>query len=145
MESDFGFMPHPKYDENQEEYYSLISGWGGLGVCIPYVLDPEKEDFVSAVMEEMAVQGKNLLTVAFIEKLCKLQKTTDDRSKDMLDIVFNNAGCELGQIHKIGTFPTEFQKMLSGKKTDVASLIDQFKDKAQNDIDLLISAIENMQ
>ena len=145
MTGDFGFLPHPKYDENQEDYYSLISPWGGMGIAVPYTLGTEEEDFVSAVMEEMAVQGKNVLTGAYIEKLCKLQKTTDERSKDMLDIVFTNSGCELGMIHKFGNFPSELQTMLSTNKTQIKSIIDGKVSQAEGDIQALISAVQNMQ
>ena len=145
MTSDFGFLPHPKYDENQDQYYSLISPWGGLAVAVPFTIDYEDEAFVSAVMEEMAVQGKNHLTDAYTEKLCKLQKTTDDRSKDMLDIVFQSAGCDLGMIHKIGGYDTEVRNFLSNKNTNIASLIEAKESKANEDINKLISSIENMQ
>ena len=144
MTGDFGFLPHPKYDENQEDYYALISPWGGLGVAVPYALDTQYEDYVSAVMEEMAVQGKNLLTPAYIEKLCKLQKTTDERSKDMLDIIFTNSGCELGMIHAIGGFPALLHKLLSDKSTDIQSAVDAAMDKANSDIQKIIDAMENM-
>ena len=145
MTGDFGFLPHPKYDENQDDYYALISPWGGLAVAVPYTVDTEDEDFVSAVMEEMAVQGKNILTPAYIEKLCKLQKTTDERSKDMLDIIFTNSGCELGMIHAIGGFPALLHKLLSDKSTDIKSAVDAAMDKANSDIQKIVDAIENMQ
>ena len=145
MTGDFGFLPHPKYDENQEDYYSLISPWGGMGITVPYTLDTDQEDFVSAVMEEMAVQGKNVLTGAYIEKLCKLQKTTDERSKDMLDIVFTNSGCELGMIHKFGNLQSDIQVMLSSKNTNVKSTIDGKVSQAESDIQALINAVQNMQ
>jgi len=144
MTGDFGFLPHPKYDENQEDYYALISPWGGLGVGVPYIIDTAEEGFVSAVMEEMAVQGKNLLTPAYIEKLCKLQKTTDERSKDMLDIIFTNSGCELGMIHAIGGFPALLHTLLSTNDTNVQSKVDAAMEKANSDIQDIITAIENM-
>ena len=145
MTSDFGFLPHPKYDENQDQYYSLISPWGGLAVAVPYTLDADDEEFVSAVMEELAVQGKNVLTGAYTEKLCKLQKTTDDRSKDMLDIVFSSAGCDLGMIHKIGKYDSEVTIFLRNKNTSIASAIQGKESQANTDIQALIDAIENMQ
>lgn len=144
MTGDFGFLPHPKYDENQENYYSLVSPWGGLGIAVPYTLETTEEDFVSAVMEEMAVQGKNILTGAYIEKLCKLQKTVDERSKDMLDIIFTNSGCELGMIHKIGGFPSTLQTMLSSGDTAVSSKFEGLVATAEGDIEKLIAAIESM-
>ena len=143
MTGDFGFLPHPKYDENQDDYYALISPWGGLGVAVPHALDAEYEDYVSAVMEEMAVQGKNLLTPAYIEKLCKLQKTTDERSKDMLDIIFTNSGCELGMIHKIGGFPALLHKLLSDGNTNLKSEVDSVMEKANSDIQKIVDAIES--
>ena len=145
MTGDFGFLPHPKYDENQKDYQALISPWGGMGIAVPYTLDTSEEDFVSAVMEEMAVQGKNVLTGAYIEKLCKLQKTTDERSKDMLDIIFTNSGCELGMIHKFGNLPSTLQTMLSTEEKNVQSKIDSLAGTADADIQTLISAIESMQ
>jgi len=142
LNCDFGFLPHPKYDENQEDYYALISPWGGLAVGVPFGYGDDDLDFISAVMEEMAVQGKNHLTSAYKEKMIKLQKTKDDQSQDMLDIVFKNSGCELGMIHKFGSYPSMVQLLLSGKDTAIESKIQANEEKARNDIDAFIAAIE---
>lgn len=142
MTGDFGFLPHPKYDENQEDYYALISPWGGLAVGVPYFYDDETLDYISAVMEEMAVQGKNHLTDAYKEKMIKLQKTKDDQSQDMLDIVFKNSGCELGMIHKFGNYQSMVQLMLFEGDLAIESRIQGSIDKANNDIITFIEAIE---
>ena len=79
---------------------------------------------------------------AYKEKMIKLQKTKDDQSQDMLDIVFKNSGCELGMIHKFGSYPSMVQLLLSGKDTAIESKIQSNEEKAKGDIDAFIAAIE---
>ena len=35
MDDDFGILPLPLYDENQDRYYNSIASWSGAFYCIP--------------------------------------------------------------------------------------------------------------
>ena len=37
METDFGILPYPKYDESQDSYYSTIAPYGCSFICVPKV------------------------------------------------------------------------------------------------------------
>ena len=145
VESNIGFLPHPKDNEDQKDYYSLISPWGGQAVAVPFGFDDDTLSYISAVMEEMAVQGKNYLTDAFCETMCKYQKTRDEESIEMLDIIFNTSGCDLGLIYRFGGYSSTLQLFAENKNTAIASTIESAKSAAEIGIEEYIETIEALE
>ena len=53
MSDDFGLIPAPKYDENQEKYYTLIQGTSAM--CgVPASVQESDLEFVGLVSESLA-------------------------------------------------------------------------------------------
>lgn len=100
LKCDWGILPLPKYDEQQESYQSLISPWGGIGVAIPEGLN-EDLAFSAVITEALAKHGDNYIE-AYKNYLSDFQKQKDDNLKNMLDIIYDTASCDLGIIHQIG-------------------------------------------
>lgn len=103
MSFDFGILPCPLYDENQTEYYSMVNPWTSNAFGIPSNLDSTDAENAALVMECLGAEGKNLLTPAYIEIALKGQKTRDDESQEMLDIIFGSVGCDIGHIYNWGS------------------------------------------
>ncbi|MCL2517042.1 MAG: hypothetical protein FWF15_00635 [Oscillospiraceae bacterium] len=83
MDTDFGILPFPKYDEAQEKYYT--NGWDGWIYCVP-VTNPGLER-TSIIMEALAVESKNLVIDAFKETALRTKYARDNESLQMLDII----------------------------------------------------------
>ncbi len=145
VQSDIGFLPHPKFDEDQDDYYALISPWGGQAVCVPFAYGDEDLDYISAVMEEMAVQGKNYLTSAFAETMCMYQKSRDEESIEMLRIIFDRAGCDLGLIYRFGGYQADLQLFVENQSQAIASTIDSHRESAIKQIQEYIDTIESLE
>ena len=83
MESDFGIVPYPKWDENQEQYYSRVEAgtktWGVL-----YIQDPE---FTGTMIEALALDSHEHLIHTYYDVTLQLKLTRDDKSIDMLDLI----------------------------------------------------------
>jgi len=86
MDTDFGILPFPKYDEVQEKYY--VNGWDGWLYCVP-VTNTDLER-TSIIMEALAVESKNLVIDAFKETALKTKYARDNESLEMLDIIEQN-------------------------------------------------------
>ena len=84
MEDDFGFVPPPKYDENQEDYQSWIRSSAPL-TYIP--ITNTHLDFTGAVLEILAMESYNKVTPAYFEKVLTVKVSRDDESATMVPII----------------------------------------------------------
>ena len=109
---------------------------------MPFGYGDEDLDYISAVMEEMAVQGKNYLTSAFAETMCMYQKSRDEESIEMLRIIFDRAGCDLGLIYRFGGYTSDLQLFVANQNKAIASTIDSHRESAIKQIQEYIDTIE---
>lgn len=93
IELDFGILPHPKYDENQNEYYCRIEAAYKMG-CIP--VTNTSLELTGTLMEALSCAAYNELIPAYYEKSLKSKFTRDDESEAMLDIIVNNMFFDYG-------------------------------------------------
>ncbi len=101
MEMDFGILPNPLYDENQERYYTPTSSNGYLpGLCIPVCAG----DIVRTgiITEALAYYSHIYLTPAYYDVSLDGVLLRDDESRDMLDILFGSKVYDIGYIYNFG-------------------------------------------
>lgn len=83
MESDFGIVPYPMWDENQTQYYSRVEAgtktWGVL-----YIQDPE---ITGTIIEALSRDSHEHLIHTYYDITLQLKLTRDDKSIDMLDLI----------------------------------------------------------
>ncbi len=94
MESDIGFVPFPKYEETQENYYVLTSGTGVA--AIPTTLSPERYENVGILLDAMSRDSQKNLLPAYREVVLKTKYSRDADSADMLDIIFRSGVFDFG-------------------------------------------------
>ena len=102
LENDFGILPYPKLDAEQENYGNLVSPWHSEFLCVPVLNNDLSRTGI--VLEELAYQGKQLMTPAYYEKTLVGQYTRDEESAEMLDIIFDNLVFDVGAYYNIGTY-----------------------------------------
>lgn len=82
MESLYGVCPMPKYDEQQENYYSIVMRWDLA--YIPVNADTER---ACIVLENLNYETYTTLIPAYWESGLQYKYTRDDRDMDMLNII----------------------------------------------------------
>ena len=93
MQADYGIVPYPKFNENQEDYYSYIHDAFSI-VMIPLSCsDPEMS---AAVMQALAVEGYNQVMPAYYGVVLTEKYARDKESVKMLDIIFSNVNLDTG-------------------------------------------------
>ncbi|HBL84026.1 MAG: hypothetical protein A2Y17_05690 [Clostridiales bacterium GWF2_38_85] len=125
-DTDFGILPIPLYDENQENYQHMINPWSGNAVAIPKFLSTDDAEMASVVMEALGAASKNILTPAYYELALKKQKTRDEESQAMLDVIFDTIGCDMGHIYNWGGMGAMLHKLVDNK------LLGQFTSEYQS-------------
>jgi len=83
MESDFGLLPLPKWDEGQDGYYTMIDGHGPL-IAIP-TTSAGNDDMIGTIMEALAAGSYKQVIPAYYEISLKNKQLRDEESIQMLD------------------------------------------------------------
>jgi len=97
---EYGFLPYPKFDSNQKDFYSTPNYHNGSIFAIPYTAnDPELNAyFVQAISEESV----DTTYYTFIEEKCKLEDSVDQQCADMLEIIFDSIHYDLAALNDYG-------------------------------------------
>lgn len=141
MDTDFGIIPFPKYDESQESYWHVSPNPHAL--MVPYHVDPER---TGTILEALAYYssenyaGTDSVTYAYFEKAIKGKTTRDADSLEMLDIIKNT----ISYIIKFDDSPmtTAIYSYFGTGKNEFASVIARTKKVADK---YLNQAFENME
>ncbi len=93
VETDFGILPYPKLDEEQENYIS--NDWTGL-MCVPMSLKLESYYMVGDVIELLAYHSEEEVIPTYIDTTLGTKLSRDDESKEMIDLVFDTCSFNAG-------------------------------------------------
>ena len=90
MESDFGFMPFPKWDESQEEYKVTICGSEST-FAIP--VNSRNPDMMGAVMEALAYESYIQVSPVYYESALKVKysRASENIESKVIDIIRSGA------------------------------------------------------
>jgi len=86
-----GLVPFPKFDEAQEQYYSL--GHDPIIAVPDTIKNPE---LVGAVLEFLAWESGNEVTNTYYEKLMKTRYSADLETRAMVELIFDTLSYEIG-------------------------------------------------
>nr|MBQ4319325.1 hypothetical protein [Clostridia bacterium] len=141
METDYGMIPFPKFDEQQEDYLSLVHD-GTTIYCIPITVGDL--DFAAAVAEALAAESYRVVTPAFYEVALKTKYTRDDVSSRIIDMIYNSATTDFLYANNYSLNSTMVglicRTLAVNETADLASEYAKIEVKAQAALDALIDA-----
>ncbi len=118
VEWDFGILPYPKYDSEQENYYSYVDGHASM-ICVPLVL--ENEEYSGMILEALSYESyKNILPI-YYDVVLNTKLVRDENSANMLDIIRESKTFDFGYVYGNWNVTFMFQNMIFNKQTDLAS------------------------
>lgn len=98
METEFGILPFPKYDDSQKDYITRISFFDMFTVPVT-VSDVER---TSAIIEALNCQSGNIVIPAYYEISLKTKYARDNDSAGMLDLIMANRVVDCGDTIWVG-------------------------------------------
>ncbi len=139
MEADYGIIPHPKLDEEQKEYKTLVHN-GATCFVVPCTIKKEKQEVIGAVLDEMAYRSWKLVTPAYFNVALKDKYTRDNTSSEMLDMILESAYTNFGYSYSslIGGIGI-LRDLAKNKTSDFASWYASKIDAARKGLDDLIA------
>ncbi|NLZ36719.1 MAG: hypothetical protein GX897_04490 [Clostridiales bacterium] len=141
MDTDFGLLPMPKYDERQEEYCTWVSPYIASGLVIPTTADPER---TSIICEYLCYASMDTVRPAYYEATIAGKFSRDTESVEMIDIILANRIYDLGMIYDWGGVGTLINDLTSSKKSDFASRYAKIEEKAQKALEETIEKYKAM-
>ena len=121
METDYGIVPYPKYDDNQEKYYSTSTDGFSLLLFPSTIKDPE---FVGFVTEAMCAVSSAQVIPTYYDVVLKDKYNRDAQSAEMLDIIRDSLIYDVGYLNSfaLNSVGHQFVRLVREGKTDFASV-----------------------
>jgi len=92
MDTEFGILPFPKYNEAQENFITRISFFDMFAVPIT-VADPDR---TSRIIEALTCESGNTVIPAYYDIALKTKIARDEQSQAMLDLIMANRVIDCG-------------------------------------------------
>ncbi|MBQ8276280.1 MAG: extracellular solute-binding protein [Clostridia bacterium] len=116
MEQEYGILPQPKYDANQDEYYCMPD-YNTTVLVVPSTNDDY--DKLDILLEDMAYQSNQTILPTYYETVIKIRRSPVPEVAEMLEIIRNSICYHVGMIYNIDADSLISQASSSGNITSV--------------------------
>ena len=140
MDNDFGILPMPKFDEQQERHRTGVGGPHVKAIPVTTV-DLER---TGIILEALSAESRlTTLPVYYDTMLVNQVMNRNEESAEMLDIIFANRAYEPGRLFWGPNVSTPIARAIRDNNRDVASLIERHEPAALASIQSTIDAFLN--
>lgn len=132
-EQEYGVIPMPKYDENQQDYRTFLHDQFSV-VTIPTTVKGERLDMVSAVVEALASGGYQIVRPVYYEETLRTKIAQDPQSALMMEIITENIYIDAGMLYSrtFEYFHSSFRAMIYENVNDASSRFKAINKKSKN-------------
>ena len=140
MQDDYGVLPIPKFDEEQDDYHSAFHNSASLLVVLSTCQETEK---VGATLELMAAESYKQVTPAYFE-ICLQGKYSDEpEDAEMYDRIINSFVYTFGFCYSTKSL-AGIGSLFRDIDADIAQRYEQNKIKYQTSLDELIDKLDEI-
>ena len=143
METDFGIIPPPKYDESQSGYYPSVEVGCTSSVAIPVTV-PDKER-TGIITEALCAESQYTLLPAYYDISLKTKFARDDESSEMLDLIFANRLYDIGHIYDWGSITSFFYDTFHKGTNTIASFWEKNEAKITKALEKTIEKFDQIE
>ena len=121
FEDPYAIIPYPKYDDQQEEYYSMLDG-GHVIIGIP--ITSTNTAFAGLITEAMTAESWKYIIPNYYDVALKVKGARDEESIAMMDLIMNAVKVDLAYIYdNWNGYAFALQDMLQAKNENFASYV----------------------
>ncbi|MCL1792964.1 MAG: hypothetical protein FWG34_03755 [Oscillospiraceae bacterium] len=142
METDFGILPIPKYNEQQKKHMQTVNPWTGVVTTVPQ--SAANIENSSVILEAMAYESKYILQPAYYDVMLNAKLARDEESNRMLDIIFGNRTYDIGDVFDFNSLGSDLIFMTMTYDRNIASMYEKKEAKAISDIEELVENIKGI-
>ena len=140
METDFGILPMPKYDEAQKDYISVANTWFSDHIVVP-VTNTDLE-MTGHLLEAMGYYAQKHITPAFVDVAVKSKGTRDEDSVKMIDIILENQVFDVGLMFNWGKMTDMLENMVRKTNPNFASAWASVESAVQTELEKTVSMLK---
>ena len=133
----YGFLPCPKYDENQKNY---ISGCTDLPWAIPKTVTDTQIDIIGTVVEALSAKNYAGVLPVYFETVMKARIADSPDDAEMLQIIADGRTISFAMQYGLEYYNT-LKELIVGRK-EVASYYQGKAEGAQSKLDTLIESFD---
>ncbi|MHC1695030.1 MAG: extracellular solute-binding protein [Eubacteriales bacterium] len=142
MDTDFGILPMPLYDEAQESYHHCINPYAAPVLTVPSTNDNLEQ--TGYILDALGAVSKNILTPAYYDLTLKGKVIRDDESEASLDIILNTVNYDIGYLNNWGDISNMVMKVVNSDKLVLGSQYEAIESKVQAAMDKAVDFYESL-
>ena len=142
MKTDFGVLPIPKIDASQDSYYCMAHN-DIMPLVIPTTVPDEHK--TALLTEALAFESMFTLTPSFYEVFLDEKILRDEKSKAMIDILFDSKVYSLDYMSGITGLSSAVSEIVSSGKNNLASRTASIQKSAQKKLDKYIDKFADVE
>lgn len=137
---EYGILPFPKYNEDQEEYITSISGGTGMLGVPANIAEPE---FVGMISEALAITSYEHVYPAVFKTVMVDKFSRDDQYAEMYDLLMNRIEIQFAMISQTGDSgcANVLWQLLEKGTTNLASYYQSIAEPARAHYEQIIKAL----
>jgi len=140
MDADFGILPHPKYNEEQAEYYGPVNYHWATFEVVP--ITNGRPDMTGHMMDALGYHSQQIVTPTYVEKTIQGKTLRDEESIEMLDLILDSRVYDLASIYDWGGISSMFNELGNSATKQFASTYAGKEKGAVSAIEKTITEIE---
>jgi hypothetical protein len=142
LETDFGILPYPKFDESQQQYFTVADGFHNA-FAVPVTTVPEDYGFAGAVIESLNVETYRTVVPAYYDIALKVKGARDDESLLVMDIIRDGRVVDFGGVYDGWTgFAFAISDLIGQRSSDFASYFERREAPARRYFDRVTACFE---
>ena len=134
MDVEFGIIPCPKWDKQQEQYLTSVDARGGMLALPINAVDIERSGII---VEALSAESRRYVIPAYYDISLTMKDARDEESKDMLDILFDGRVYDIGYIYDSGMYWL-MGNLLQQNNTNFASAYERSQNSYQRHYDRIL-------
>ncbi len=119
MQADFGVLPMPKYDEEQEGYHIATNDWWCDNLIVPAT--NRDLEMTGHVLEAMGYYSQQYVTKGFIDTTVLGKSVRDEDSAKMVELILDSQYYDIACLFDWGGIAPKLRTMFNDKDTNLAS------------------------
>lgn len=119
MESDYGLLPLPKYDEAQENYFAPVNNSWAMLLAIPAT----NADLARTghILDALGYYSQQIVKPEFIDTTIRHKSLRDEDSGEMLELILDHTTIDAALVYNWGKMYDLLNSLTSASKPDFAS------------------------
>ena len=143
MDTNFGILPIPKYNEAQATYLHTVNPYVGVVTSIPQ--SAGNIETSSIILDALSAESRYVLYPAYYDICLNGKIARDEESSEMLDVIFSNRAYDIGDVYDYGGLGSEVIYMTMTFARDIVSRYEKLESRANLAIEKMVKSYEELE